>query len=72
MELTFSFRSIDMLSKKLVERIRPFVEAKNPGDQHDPETIAYTERIKREADDLKLESFGVEVKYCHRIHALPS
>ncbi|KAG9036356.1 hypothetical protein FRB95_009278 [Tulasnella sp. JGI-2019a] len=52
---------VDMLSKKLIDRIRPFVDAKNPGVATDPETVAYTEKIKQEADDLKLESFGVEL-----------
>jgi len=37
------------------------VEAKNPGDKDDPETIAFEHRMKREAEDLKLESFGVEL-----------
>lgn len=51
-----------MLSKKLIERIRPFVEATKPDDKNDPEVKAYVQRIKTEADDLKLESFGVEVR----------
>jgi len=54
---------VDMLSKKLIDRIRPFVDAKHPGDASDPETLAFTEKIKQEADDLKLESFGIEVLY---------
>lgn len=54
--------SVDMLAKKLIERIRPFVEAKHPGVSGDPETMAFTEKIKQEADDLKLESFGIEVR----------
>jgi len=41
------------------------VEASNPGDANDPETIAFGKRIREEADDLKLESFGVEL--CHLI-----
>jgi len=49
------------LSKKLIERIRPFVEAKNLDDKNDPETKAYVEKTAREAEDLKLESFGVEL-----------
>lgn len=53
---------VDMLKGKLIERLRPFVEAKNPGGQDDPETKAFEARMKREADDLKLESFGVEVR----------
>ncbi len=53
---------IESLHKKLIDRLRPFVEAKNPGAQDDPETKSFEERIRREADDLKLESFGVEVR----------
>jgi hypothetical protein len=49
------------LTQKLIEVLRPFVEAKHPGDKDDQETIAFEHRIKREAEDLKLESFGVEV-----------
>ena len=43
------------------ERIRPFVEAKNPGAPDDPETQAFERRTKEEAEDLKLESFGTEL-----------
>ncbi|TXT04842.1 hypothetical protein VHUM_03925 [Vanrija humicola] len=52
---------IEELSKKLIARIRPFVDAKNPGDINDPETKAFEARIRTEAEDLKLESFGVEL-----------
>ncbi|KAA1469042.1 DnaJ-domain-containing protein [Dentipellis sp. KUC8613] len=52
---------VAMLTAKLVERLRPFVEAKRPGDKDDPETRAFEERMRREAEDLKLESFGVEL-----------
>ncbi|KAI0738603.1 X-domain of DnaJ-containing-domain-containing protein [Daedaleopsis nitida] len=52
---------IETLSKKLVDRLRPFVEAKNPGDKDDPETAAFERKMKSEADDMKLESFGVEL-----------
>lgn len=44
-----------------MQRIRPFVDAKNPGDINDAETKAFENRIRIEAEDLKLESFGVEV-----------
>ena len=54
---------IETLTKKLVERLRPFVHAKRPGDKEDPETQAFEAKMKREADDMKLESFGVEVSY---------
>lgn len=49
------------LQDKLVQRIRPFVDAKNPGELNDPETKAFEARIRTEAEDLKLESFGIEV-----------
>ncbi|KAF7370572.1 J domain-containing protein [Mycena sanguinolenta] len=52
---------VAMLTEKMIERLRPFVEAKNPGDKDDPETIAFENKMRREAEDLKLESFGVEL-----------
>lgn len=52
---------VEELRKTLIERLRPFVEAKRPGDEEDPETVAFRKRMKLEADDLKLESFGVEL-----------
>jgi len=54
---------VAMLTKKMIERIRPFVEAKDPGGKDDLESNAFTERMKREVEDLKLESFGVEVGF---------
>lgn len=52
---------IDTLAKKLVDRLRPFVDAKQPGHKDDAETVAFERRMRTEADDLKLESFGVEL-----------
>lgn len=52
---------IKELQDKLVLRIRPFVEAKNPGDPSDSETKVFEQRIRTEAEDMKLESFGIEV-----------
>lgn len=52
---------VKLLTGKLVERLRPFVEAKHPGDPDDPETKIFQEKVKLEAEDLKLESFGVEL-----------
>lgn len=52
---------VETLTTKLVERLRPFIEAKHPGEKDDPETKSFQEKIKLEAEDLKLESFGVEV-----------
>ncbi len=53
---------VAMLTKKMVERIRPYVEAKHPGGKDDAETLAFEQRMRREVEDLKLESFGVEVR----------
>ncbi|CAE6428960.1 unnamed protein product [Rhizoctonia solani] len=52
---------IKTLTEKLKDRIRPFITAKNPGDINDPEVKAWLAKIKTEAEDLKLESFGVEL-----------
>nr|ODN97562.1 hypothetical protein L204_02980 [Cryptococcus depauperatus CBS 7855] len=52
---------IKKLHDNLVQRIRPYVDAKHPGDANDPEIKAFENRIKIEAEDLKLESFGVEM-----------
>jgi hypothetical protein len=52
---------VSMLSTKLSERLRPYVEAAQPGAKDDPETLAFEAKIRKEADDLKLESFGVEL-----------
>ena len=52
---------VESLTLKMIERLRPFVDATNPGGVNDAESQAFAEKIKREADDLKLESFGVEL-----------
>jgi alpha-ketoglutarate-dependent taurine dioxygenase len=52
---------VAMLTEKMIERLRPFVEAKDPGGKDDPETKIFEDKMKREVEDLKLESFGVEV-----------
>jgi len=52
---------VKTLTAKLIERLRPYVEAKNPGDPNDPETVSWMKKIGKEAEDLKLESFGVEL-----------
>ncbi|KAH0582579.1 hypothetical protein H2248_010510 [Termitomyces sp. 'cryptogamus'] len=52
---------ITMLTQRTIERLRPFVDAKHPGEKDDPETIAFEKKMKQEAEDLKLESFGVEL-----------
>lgn len=55
---------VKILTTKLVERLRPFIEAKHPGEKDDPETRTFQDKMKLEAEDLKLESFGVEVGQC--------
>jgi hypothetical protein len=57
----FDIARVDTLTKNLITRIRPFVEAKHPGDANDPETVAFENKTRLEAEDLKLESFGVEL-----------
>lgn len=50
---------IETLAQKLRDRVRPFVEASKPGDKDDPETKRFAERMRDEARDLAMESFGV-------------
>jgi hypothetical protein len=50
-----------MLAQKLKERIEPFVTATNPGAKNDPQTVAFETKMKKYAEELKWESFGVEV-----------
>jgi hypothetical protein len=52
---------VKTLTRQLIERLRPFVDAQNPGDSNDPETVTFRDKMKKEAEDLKLESFGIEV-----------
>ncbi|KZW01210.1 DnaJ-domain-containing protein [Exidia glandulosa HHB12029] len=47
---------IKLLTDKLLERLRPFVDATS-----EEERKAFEDRMRREAEDLKLESFGVEL-----------
>jgi len=43
---------VKALTTKLIDRLRP-LSSKRPGDKDDVETLAFQDRIKREADDLK-------------------
>jgi curved DNA-binding protein CbpA len=52
---------VKTLTTKLIERLRPLVDAERPGDKDDPETKAFREKMRLEAEDLKLESFGLEL-----------
>ncbi|POY75277.1 hypothetical protein BMF94_1647 [Rhodotorula taiwanensis] len=54
---------VETLAQKLRERVRPFVEAAKPGDKDDVETKRFAERMREDARDLAMESFGVEL--CH-------
>ncbi|GAA6024789.1 hypothetical protein JCM11491_000783 [Sporobolomyces phaffii] len=58
-------KRIETLASKLRDRVRPFVEATNPGDANDTETKRWADRIREESHDLALESFGIEL--CHLI-----
>lgn len=66
-------KRVEDLTQKLKDRIRPFVEAKNPGDKDDSETQLFERKMKEEAEDLKLESFGVEllhaIGHCYTMKA---
>lgn len=53
---------IKYLTDRMKERLRVFVESRHPGAENDPETKRFQENIQREAEDLKLESFGIEVR----------
>jgi hypothetical protein len=50
-----------MLTSKLIERLRPYVEAKHSGEKDDPEMMAFVTNMRREAEKLRTEHFGVEV-----------
>ncbi|KAG9112641.1 hypothetical protein FRC07_007878 [Ceratobasidium sp. 392] len=52
---------IETLSEKLKERIGPFMVSEKPGNKEGHEVKAWLAKIKTEADDLKQESFGVEL-----------
>jgi curved DNA-binding protein CbpA len=52
---------VEMLALKLKERMELFVTAKNPGEKGDPNTQAFEEKMKKYAEELRWESFGVEL-----------
>jgi len=52
---------IETLTNKLKDRLRPFIELNNPDDKDDPERRSYEDKMRKEAEDLKYESFGVEL-----------
>lgn len=54
---------IKTLANKLRDRIRPFVDARNPGDMDDTETKRFAERMRIEAADLAMESFGIGTSF---------
>ncbi|GAA5827531.1 hypothetical protein JCM11251_003850 [Rhodosporidiobolus azoricus] len=56
-------KRVETLAAKLRDRVRPFVEATNPGMEGDAETKRFQERMQEEVRDLAMESFGVEL--CH-------
>jgi X-domain of DnaJ-containing len=48
-------------TSKLIERLRPYVESEYAGDPDDPATVAFINKVKGEAEELKKERFGAEV-----------
>lgn len=52
---------VEALVGKLIDRIRPFLDVKNPQDLNDPEIRTFMGKMQHEAEDLKLESFGIEL-----------
>ncbi|KPV74436.1 uncharacterized protein RHOBADRAFT_48619 [Rhodotorula graminis WP1] len=56
-------KRVETLAHKLRDRVRPFVDARDPGGVDDPETRRFAERMREETHDLAMESFGVEL--CH-------
>lgn len=52
---------ISTLAKKLVDRCRAFENAAKPGDATDIETQNFERRLREEAEDMKAQSFGVEL-----------
>ncbi|BGP17521.1 hypothetical protein JCM10213_008254 [Rhodosporidiobolus nylandii] len=56
-------KRVETLAQKLRDRVRPFVEARNPGVKDDTETQRFAQRMREETRDLAMESFGVEL--CH-------
>ncbi|EJU03468.1 DnaJ-domain-containing protein [Dacryopinax primogenitus] len=49
------------LTEKLKKRLEPFVEAKHPGEKGDVDTEAFEKKMRAEAEELKFESFGLEL-----------
>lgn len=56
---------IAMLTDKLRDRIRPYCQSAKPGDPSDAECQKWEARMRDEIDDLKGQSFGLEL--CHLI-----
>ena len=54
-------KRVKTLGQKLIERLRPIVNSDSPDEPNDMKTITFRKNMEQEADDLKLESFGVEV-----------
>lgn len=52
---------IHQLTEKLRERLRPFVQSASPGDANDVECQRWQKRMQEEIDDLKGQSFGIEL-----------
>lgn len=57
-------KRVKKLSEKLVYRIRLIVDADESSDLDNSKINDFREKMRFEAESLKLESFGIEV-YCH-------
>lgn len=52
-----------MLKAKLIERLKPLVEAEEPDNTSDLAVQAFESSIKGEIEELKVEAFGSEVSF---------
>jgi hypothetical protein len=57
------FLQVTPLTVKLIKQLRPYVKAKQAGEEDVHALVAFVNMIKREAEDLKKESFGAEVSH---------
>lgn len=63
------FLQVAPLTAKLIKQLRPYVNAKHTDEEDVHAMVAFVNMIKREAEDLKKESFGAEV--CHSFKFTP-
>lgn len=54
-------KRIEELTEKLKSRLSDIVDSPNPGGKDDPKTKEFEEKMRQEAEALKIESFGIEL-----------